>query len=146
MRAKDEHLSSEGLFIVLETLHTFIYRRADLDDMAIFFFDLITCIPAGRKESVWVQPSKLVQVRWRHASLVLKDGMDSVIYVSVPAHSVLDALQKYAPLDEEIRFREMLSFLDNKCLNWNSSERCRAFDRICRGEDTAEEPQWFEAI
>lgn len=152
VRAKAESLSSEELYVVLETLHIFISHGANLDGMVTFFFDLMKTVSAGHEESVWViQPLKLVQARWRHPSFVLRDGIDSILFASVPAHSVLDALlytmrHKYAPLTEETKFRDMLSFLENECINWNSSERSRAFGRVHRGKDTAEGSAWFETI
>ncbi|KAJ0116934.1 hypothetical protein J7T55_003348 [Diaporthe amygdali] len=152
MLANDRLLSSEELFAILKTLHIYISYEANLDEIITFSFDFKRPVPQDRKESVWeLEIFLLVQINWGYPSLVPVGEENSVLFVSFPAHDVLDALlhtmrEKYPQPAGSKEFLEKLVFLENKCSNWLSREKACVFGRVCFDEvsNASEEPAWLE--
>lgn len=152
MLANDRLLSSEDIFAILKTLHIYISYEANLDEMITFSFDFKRHVPQDRKESICeLGIFLLVQINWGYPSLVPLGEENSVLFVSFPAHDVLDALlhtmrEKYPQTAESKEFLENLAFLENECSNWLSRERACVFGRVCFDEVSmaSEEPAWLE--
>lgn len=150
MQVKDGRMNSAKLFGALETLCIYISQKASLDNKVTFYFDLRDGVRPGFQESTkTLEPFQFVQILWCHRDLVLSADIKTVLFASFSAHDILEALlytirRDYSTEAEENRIQETLSFLENECRNWHSSESPRVFGRLCHGEDTSEESVWFE--
>ncbi|ETS80322.1 hypothetical protein PFICI_07851 [Pestalotiopsis fici W106-1] len=147
---KNHGLKLESLVVMLETLRIFIDREANLDEMVTVVFLLGTWFDPCREDSLpGLHLFQVFELTRINPDFTFHTMEDSILFVSFPAHAVLDAFLNMIrlgnpPPAEETKLNGLLLSLETRCKNWCSSERSRFIGRVGRAAASLEEGGWFE--
>lgn len=162
MFIKHDILRQEDLVTVLETFCTFLHYGANLGEMVTLHFELKPyryfmsndrnfdsgrCVLPDHQETIWIlNCHPLFELRWLPACLV-DTSQNSILFASFPARSILGLLlhrmrQIYSTPIKKTKFRRMLLFLQNQCLDCHGREDSRVIGRVRLVENA--DPGWFE--